>query len=52
MIGALPMGAKIEPQEPILVAADATSFVAHCDYCMYERNAPDGAGARAEATTT
>lgn len=44
MIGALPMGAKIEPQEPILVAADATSFVAHCDYCMYERNAPDGAG--------
>ena len=35
------MGAKIEPQEPILVAAEATSFVARCDYCVYERNAPE-----------
>jgi hypothetical protein len=41
MIGAVRMGAKIDPQEPIFVAAEATSFVARCDYCVYEKNAPE-----------
>ena len=34
MIGAvIPMGERVEPQGPILVAAEATTFVARCDYC-------------------
>ena len=35
------MGGTIEPQGPIVVAADATTFAARCDYCVYEKNAPE-----------
>lgn len=35
------MGAKIEPLEPIFVAAEATSFLARGDYSMHEKNAPE-----------
>lgn len=40
IIGLPTVAIPSEPQQPIFVRADATTYDATCDYCVHEKNSP------------